>query len=49
MSRLYGGIHYRFDDDAGLALGRMVARHAVERERRGGLNAWRTGRAEGKQ
>ena len=41
MSRLYGGIHYRFDDDEGLALGRVVARHAVERERRGGLNAWR--------
>ncbi|HMG70722.1 MAG TPA: vanadium-dependent haloperoxidase [Gemmatimonadaceae bacterium] len=42
MSRLYGGIHYRFDDDEGLALGRVVARYAVERERRGGLNAWRT-------
>ncbi len=41
MSRLYGGIHYRFDDDVGLALGRAVARYAVERERRGGLNAWR--------
>jgi len=45
MSRLYGGIHYRFDDDVGLALGRVVARHAVERERRGGLNAWRAARA----
>ena len=44
MSRLYGGIHYRFDDDVGLALGRVVARYAVERERRGGLNAWRTAR-----
>jgi len=42
MSRLYGGIHYRFDNDGGLALGRVVARYAVERERRGGLNAWRT-------
>lgn len=41
MSRLYGGIHYRFDDDAGLELGRTVARAAVERERRGKLNAWR--------
>jgi hypothetical protein len=41
MSRLYGGIHYRFDDDEGLALGRAVGRYAVERERRGGLNAWR--------
>lgn len=42
MSRLYGGIHYRFDNDGGLALGRVVARYAIERERRGGLNAWRT-------
>ena len=42
MSRLYGGIHYRFDNDGGLVLGRVVARHDVERERRGGLNAWRT-------
>lgn len=42
MSRLYGGIHYRFDDDVGLALGRNVARWAVEREKRGALNAWRT-------
>ena len=41
MSRLYGGIHYRFDDDAGLALGRTVARYAVDRERHGVLNAWR--------
>jgi hypothetical protein len=42
MSRLYGGIHYRFDNDGGLALGRVVARHAVEQERRGALNAWST-------
>ena len=42
MSRLYGGTHYRFDNDGGLALGRVVARNAVERERRGALNAWRT-------
>jgi len=48
MSRLYGGIHYRFDDDEGLALGRAVARYDVERERRGGLNAWRTARVEQK-
>jgi PAP2 superfamily protein len=46
MSRLWGGIHYRFDDDEGLALGRVVARYAVERERRGGLNAWRTARGQ---
>jgi len=42
MSRLYGGIHYRFDNDGGLELGRVVARYDVDRERRGGLNAWRT-------
>jgi PAP2 superfamily protein len=49
MSRLYGGIHYRFDNDVGLALGRVVAQYDVEREKRGGLNAWRTARAEGKR
>ena len=37
MSRLYGGIHYRFDDDEGLALGRRVARYDVDQERRGRL------------
>ena len=42
MSALYGGIHYRFDDDVGLELGRVVARHAVGAERRGRLSAWRT-------
>src|SRR4051812_48936109 len=42
MSRLYGGIHYRFDDDGGLALGRTVAGYVIERERHGSLNAWRT-------
>jgi membrane-associated phospholipid phosphatase len=41
MSRLWGGIHYRFDDDEGLALGRVVARYDVEQERRGRLSAWR--------
>jgi hypothetical protein len=29
MSRLYAGIHYRFDKDAGLALGRAVAAKAL--------------------
>jgi PAP2 superfamily protein len=29
MSRLYGGIHYRFDKDAGLALGRAAAAKAL--------------------
>ena len=42
MSRLHGGVHFRFDNDTGLALGRVVGLHDVERERRGGLNAWRT-------
>lgn len=41
MSRLYGGIHYRFDNDGGLELGRIVARHAIERERRGALDVKR--------
>ena len=29
LSRVYGGIHYRFDGDAGLALGRQVAQWAL--------------------
>jgi membrane-associated phospholipid phosphatase len=37
MSRLYGGIHYRFDNDGGLALGRIVARFDIDRERSGAL------------
>src|SRR5687768_2527191 len=49
MSRLYGGIHFRFDNDIGLALGRQVARHAVEAERRGALTAWRTAQVESKR
>jgi hypothetical protein len=49
MSRLYGGIHYRLDNDGGLALGRVVARHAVERESHGALNAWRNARVAGSQ
>ncbi len=36
-SRLYGGIHFRFDMDAGLALGDRVARLALARDRRHGL------------
>jgi hypothetical protein len=39
MSRLYGGIHYRFDNDGGVALGRTVALYDVEREKRGALKA----------
>jgi hypothetical protein len=48
MSRLYGGIHYRFDNDGGLSLGRKVANYAIERERRGALNGWRDTRVAGK-
>jgi hypothetical protein len=33
-SRFYAGLHYRFDGNAGLALGRATARIALER---GGL------------
>ena len=32
MSRLYGGIHYRFDSDVGLRMGRAVATLAIARE-----------------
>jgi hypothetical protein len=32
LSRVYGGIHYRFDGEAGLALGRRIARFAIEQE-----------------
>ena len=31
ISRIYGGIHYRFDMDAGLTLGRQVAQYALQR------------------
>jgi hypothetical protein len=32
---VYGGIHYRFDGDAGLALGRRVAQFALARDAAG--------------
>lgn len=32
ISRLYGGIHYRFDTEAGLALGRKVAAYVLEHD-----------------
>jgi len=35
MSRIYGGIHYRFDGEAGLALGRTVAAWALARDVKG--------------
>ncbi|MFN0315768.1 MAG: vanadium-dependent haloperoxidase [Burkholderiales bacterium] len=31
ISRLYGGIHFRFDNEAGLALGRLVGKRVVEK------------------
>jgi hypothetical protein len=31
LSRLYGGIHYRFDNEAGLALGRQIGKVVLER------------------
>jgi len=37
MSRVYAGIHYRFDAEAGLELARKVATHALELDRRGWL------------
>jgi membrane-associated phospholipid phosphatase len=39
LSRLYGGIHYRFDIEAGLGQGRSVARLAIERGRSDGSPA----------
>jgi membrane-associated phospholipid phosphatase len=32
LSRIYGGIHYRFDSDVGLALGRTIARYVLDRD-----------------
>ena len=32
LSRVYGGIHYRFDGEAGLALGRKIADWALQRD-----------------
>lgn len=31
LSRLYGGIHYRFDNEAGLTLGRRIGKTVLER------------------
>ncbi|MEJ7810833.1 MAG: hypothetical protein WKG32_10535 [Gemmatimonadaceae bacterium] len=46
MSRLYGGIHYRFDSDVGLRMGRAIAALAVAAERaRGATPFFRVGRA----
>ncbi len=35
LSRMYGGIHYRFDIEAGQTLGRNVARFAIRADARG--------------
>jgi membrane-associated phospholipid phosphatase len=35
LSRMYGGIHYRFDCETGQALGRSVAHFAIEADERG--------------
>lgn len=32
ISRIYGGIHYRFDNEAGLALGRTIGRYALDHD-----------------
>jgi membrane-associated phospholipid phosphatase len=39
LSRVYGGIHYRFDGDAGLAQGRAVAALALTRAARDGSSS----------
>jgi hypothetical protein len=36
LSRVVGGIHYRFDGDVGLALGRRVAGWAIQTDVNGG-------------
>jgi membrane-associated phospholipid phosphatase len=36
LSRVYGGIHFRFDGDAGLAQGRAIAELAIQRGRSDG-------------
>jgi hypothetical protein len=36
LSRLYGGIHFRRDNKAGLRLGRRIGRVALARAARGG-------------
>ena len=35
LSRMYGGIHYRFDIEAGQELGRSVARFTIAADRSG--------------
>jgi hypothetical protein len=35
MSRLYGGIHFRHDNEQGTAVGRVIGERVVERMRAG--------------
>jgi membrane-associated phospholipid phosphatase len=37
LSRMYGGIHYRFDIDAGKELGKSVGKYAIRFDKRKGL------------
>ena len=42
VSRLYAGVHFRFDNDVGLELGRTIARFMIEQEHAGKLRRkWR--------
>jgi membrane-associated phospholipid phosphatase len=38
MSRIYGGIHYQFDADAGLDQGRKSAAYSVARAKQDGVD-----------
>jgi hypothetical protein len=42
VSRLYGGIHYRFDNEAGLEVGEEIGRNVLS------AIAWRVGRGHGR-
>lgn len=44
VSRLYAGIHFRHDNDQGLAVGRMIGERAIARMRRGGTAGLIAGR-----
>ena len=37
LSRMYGGIHYRFDIDTGQELGKSVGKYAIRFDKRKGL------------
>jgi hypothetical protein len=39
MSRLWAGIHFHYDDDAGLALGRKVAQLVIEHAKNDGASS----------